>query len=66
MRKKGLKDSNMLKIGKAICHKCGDPAKFNCGGKWYCGYRSKLGEFNMQGYCKQEQRKDKSGKSNNG
>jgi len=60
MRKKGLKDSNMLKIGKAICHKCGDSAKFNCGGKWYCAYTTEMGNFNLVGYCKNEkERKNK-------
>lgn len=43
-----------LKVGKAICHKCGDSARFNCGGKWYCGYRNKMGEFNLEGYCKND------------
>ena len=63
-QEKDSKGSNMLKVGKAICHKCGDSAKFNCGGKWYCGYRNKMGEFNLEGYCKKEERKD-TGANNN-
>ena len=62
MLKKDLKGSNMLKVGKAICHKCGDSAKFH-NGKWWCGYRSEMGTYNIVGYCKKE-RKDTSANSN--
>ena len=63
MRKKGSRDSNMLKVGKAICHKCKEPAKFYQG-KWYCGHKTEMGTYNIVGYCKKE-RKDKSDRSNN-
>ena len=53
----------MLKVGKAICHKCGDSAKFH-NGKWWCGYRSEMGTYNIVGYCKKEERKEKSADSN--
>jgi len=62
MLKKDSKGSNMLKVGKAICHKCGDPAKFH-NGKWWCGYKSEMGTYNIVGYCKKE-RKDTSADSN--
>ena len=52
----------MLKVGKAICHKCGDSAKFYQG-KWWCGYKSEMGTYNIVGYCKKE-RKDTSADSN--
>ena len=58
MQKKDSRGSNMLKVGKAICHKCKEPAKFYQG-KWYCGYRNKMGEFNLEGYCKQEKEEKK-------
>ena len=46
----------MLRVGKAICHKCGDPAKFYQG-KWWCGYKSGMGTYNLVGYCKKEEKK---------
>ena len=61
-QEKGLKDSNMLKVGKAICHKCKEPAKFH-NGRWWCGHKSEMGTYNIVGYCKKE-RKDKSANSN--
>ena len=61
-QEKDSKGSNMLKVGKAICHKCGDSAKFYQG-KWWCGYKSEMGTYNIVGYCKKE-RKDTSADSN--
>lgn len=43
-------------VGKAVCHKCGDSAKFNQAGKWWCGYTNQMGEYNLQGYCKKEKK----------
>ena len=55
----------VVKIGKAVCHKCKQDAKFYCRGKWYCAYTTEMGNFNLVGYCKNEKkRKDMSADSN--
>jgi len=56
-QEKDLKGSNMLKVGKAICHKCGDTAHFHQK-VWWCGYRSEMGTYNIVGYCKKEEEKN--------
>ena len=52
-----MKKGNIdMEAGKAVCHKCGDSAKFNQAGKWWCGYTNQMAEYNLQGYCKKEKK----------
>ena len=39
-------------VGPAVCCECGEDAKINDSGKWYCAIKSELGIFNIRGYCK--------------
>ena len=41
-----IKEDN--RIGPAVCCKCGDDAKINHGGKWYC--------MNLKGFCIKERK----------
>ena len=56
-----IKEDN--RVGPAVCYKCGDDAKINHGGKWYCSIESDMGVMNLKGFCI----KDRKGKleSNN-
>lgn len=49
------------RVGPAVCCKCGDDAKINHGGKWFCAYESEMGIMNIKGFCKKE-RKNKNDK----
>lgn len=54
----------MVRVGKATCNVCGKDAKFHQDKKWWCGYRSLMGDFNIQGYCKSKEPKGKNANSN--
>jgi|TARA_R110000744_G_scaffold113342_5_gene212399 hypothetical protein len=47
-----------MKTGKAICHKCKQPAKLYYKKKWWCALISEMGSFNMVGSCKNIKIKD--------
>ena len=51
------------RVGPAVCVVCGEDAKINDSGKWFCAYESEMGVMNIKGYCKKE-RKGKSANSN--
>jgi hypothetical protein len=51
-----------IKAGKALCHKCKQPAKLYYEKKWWCSVESDMGTFNMKGHCKNT--KGKSADSN--
>lgn len=52
----------IIKVGKATCHKCKQPAKLYYKKKWWCAVESDMGTFNMVGHCKNK--KDHSANSN--
>ena len=52
-----IKEDN--RIGPAVCYKCGDDAKINHGGKWYCSIEYEMGVFNIKGFCIKERKETK-------
>jgi hypothetical protein len=52
-----IKEDN--RVGPAVCCKCGEDAKINHGGKWYCSIESDMGVFNIKGYCIKERKETK-------
>ena len=48
-----------IKVGKALCHKCNQPAKLYYKKKWWCAIESDMGTFNMKGQCKNQKPKGK-------
>jgi hypothetical protein len=46
-----------IKVGKALCHKCKQPAKLYYAKKWWCAVESDMGTFNMKGQCKNQKPK---------
>jgi|TARA_R110001606_G_scaffold12611_4_gene54885 hypothetical protein len=49
-----IKEDN--RIGPGVCCKCGDDAKINHGGKWYCAVESNMGVMNLKGFCIKERK----------
>ncbi len=56
-----IKEDN--RVGPAVCCECGDDAKINDSGKWYCGMESELGIFNIKGYCIKKRKKERKNKN---
>ena len=54
-----------IKVGKALCHKCNQPAKLYYKKKWWCAIESDMGSFNMKGQCKNQKPKGKNETNNN-
>tara|TARA_R100001480_G_scaffold78207_1_gene87977 strand:+ start:282 stop:476 length:195 start_codon:yes stop_codon:yes gene_type:complete len=53
-----IKEDN--RVGPAVCCVCGEDAKINHGGKWYCSIESDMGVFNIKGFCATERNAKKS------
>ena len=49
-----IKEDN--RVGPAVCYKCGDDAKINHGGKWYCSIESDMGVMSLKGFCIKERK----------
>lgn len=43
---------------KRVCNKCGQTAKIWYNNNWWCEIKVGLGEYNLIGYCKKENKND--------